>query len=70
MARIKAVSPEDRLTLVEHLDELRTRIIVSLAVFGVALATAIYDPRKGAARSVLRPLFALEVGCLGGFVVA
>ncbi len=39
-------------------------------VFGVALATAIYDPRKGAARPVLRPLFALEVGCLGGFVVA
>ena len=43
MARIKAVSPEDRLTLVEHLDELRTRIIVSLAVFGVALALCFWQ---------------------------
>ena len=33
MARIKAASFDDRLTLVEHLDELRTRLIVS----GVAL---------------------------------
>lgn len=30
MARIKAASFEDRLTLVEHLDELRTRIILSI----------------------------------------
>jgi len=38
MARIKPVSHEDRLTLVEHLDELRTRIIVSAAVFVVAFS--------------------------------
>lgn len=37
MPRVKAVRHEDRLTLVEHLDELRSRLIVSLAVFGVAL---------------------------------
>ena len=43
MARFKAVSHEDRLTLVEHLDELRTRIIVSLAVFGVALALCFWQ---------------------------
>ena len=43
MARIKAVSHEDRLTLVEHLDELRTRIIVSLAVFGVAFALCFWQ---------------------------
>ena len=36
--RVRAVSHEDRLTLVEHLDELRTRIVVCLVVFGVALA--------------------------------
>jgi sec-independent protein translocase protein TatC len=36
MARIRPVSHEDRLTLVEHLDELRTRLIVSLVVFLVA----------------------------------
>ena len=43
MARIKAVSHEDRLTLVEHLDELRTRIIVSVAVFGVAFALCFWQ---------------------------
>lgn len=43
MARMKAVSPEERLTLVEHLDELRSRIIVSLAVFGVALALCFWQ---------------------------
>jgi uncharacterized membrane protein YoaK (UPF0700 family) len=39
-------------------------------VFGVALATTIYNPRKGAVRAVLRPLFALEMACLAGFVAA
>jgi sec-independent protein translocase protein TatC len=43
LARIKAVSHEDRLTLVEHLDELRTRIIVSIAVFGVAFALCFWQ---------------------------
>jgi sec-independent protein translocase protein TatC len=41
--RVKAVSHEDRLTLVEHLDELRTRIIVCVAVFGVALALCFWQ---------------------------
>jgi len=41
--RVKAVSHEDRLTLVEHLDELRARIIVSVAVFGVALALCFWQ---------------------------
>lgn len=43
MARVRAVKHEDRLTLVEHLDELRTRIIVSLAVFGVAFALCFWQ---------------------------
>jgi sec-independent protein translocase protein TatC len=43
MARIRAVSHEDRLTIVEHLDELRTRIVVCLAVFGVALALCFWQ---------------------------
>jgi sec-independent protein translocase protein TatC len=43
MARVRAVSHEDRLTLVEHLDELRTRIVVSLVVFGVALALCFWQ---------------------------
>jgi sec-independent protein translocase protein TatC len=36
MARLKPVSHDDRLTVVEHLDELRTRILVSLLTFSLA----------------------------------
>ncbi len=43
MARFRAVSHEDRLTLVEHLDELRTRIVVCLTAFGVALALCFWQ---------------------------
>jgi sec-independent protein translocase protein TatC len=43
MARLKGVRHEERLTLVEHLDELRARLIVSLAVFGVALALCFWQ---------------------------
>lgn len=41
--RVKAVSHEDRLTLVEHLDELRSRIVVCLVVLGVALALCFWQ---------------------------
>ena len=36
MARLRSASFEDRLTLVQHLDELRTRIVVSISAFAVA----------------------------------
>jgi sec-independent protein translocase protein TatC len=41
--RVRPVSHEDRLTLVEHLDELRNRLIVCAAVFGVALALCFWQ---------------------------
>ncbi|HEX6781045.1 MAG TPA: twin-arginine translocase subunit TatC [Solirubrobacterales bacterium] len=41
--RVRAVSHEDRLTLVEHLDELRTRLIVCIAALGVALALCFWQ---------------------------
>ncbi len=41
--RVRAVSHEDELTLVEHLDELRSRIVVCLVVFGVALALCFWQ---------------------------
>jgi sec-independent protein translocase protein TatC len=41
--RVKAVSHQDRLTLVEHLDELRARLIVCIAVFVVALALCFWQ---------------------------
>ena len=43
MRRVKAISPEDELSLVEHLDELRARVVVSIAVFGVALALCFWQ---------------------------
>ncbi len=41
--RVRPVSHEDRLSLVEHLDELRHRLIVSAAAFGVALALCFWQ---------------------------
>jgi sec-independent protein translocase protein TatC len=41
--RVRAVSHEDRLTLVEHLDELRSRLIVCILVLGVALALCFWQ---------------------------
>ena len=41
--RIRPVGHEDRLSLVEHLDELRTRIILALAAFGVALGVCFWQ---------------------------
>jgi sec-independent protein translocase protein TatC len=41
--RVRAVSHEDQLTLVEHLDELRHRLVVCLVVFAVALALCFWQ---------------------------
>jgi sec-independent protein translocase protein TatC len=41
--RVRPVSHEERLTLVEHLDELRNRLIVCAAAFGVALALCFWQ---------------------------
>ena len=43
MARYKAARFDERLTLVEHLDELRTRIIVCVAVLGVAICLCFWQ---------------------------
>jgi sec-independent protein translocase protein TatC len=43
MAKLKPVTHDDRLTVVEHLDELRTRIVVSLVAFGVALGLCFWQ---------------------------
>src|SRR3954449_8476036 len=41
--RVRPVGHEDRLSLVDHLDELRTRIILSIITFGVALALCFWQ---------------------------
>ena len=43
MARLKPASYDDRMTLVEHLDELRTRIIVSGAILVLAIALCFWQ---------------------------
>ena len=43
MARPRSISHDDQLTLVEHLDELRSRIVVSLVAFGVALGLCFWQ---------------------------
>ncbi len=43
MARLGPVDYEDRLTLVEHLDELRSRLIVSVVVLTVAFALCFWQ---------------------------
>jgi sec-independent protein translocase protein TatC len=41
--KVRAISHEDRLSLVEHLDELRSRLIVCVVVLGVALALCFWQ---------------------------
>jgi len=41
--RVKPISYEDEVSVVEHLDELRARIVVSITVFGVALALCFWQ---------------------------
>jgi sec-independent protein translocase protein TatC len=43
MPRVRPVAHEDRLTVVEHLDELRNRIVVCLAALGVAFALCFWQ---------------------------
>ena len=41
--RLRPVAHEDRLSLVEHLDELRTRIVVCVLAFGVCFGVALWQ---------------------------
>src|SRR3954453_8260985 len=43
MTRLQAASFDDRLTVVQHLDELRTRIVVSISAFSVAFALCFWQ---------------------------
>jgi len=46
MGKIKPIAHEDELSLVEHLDELRTRLIVTLAVFGAVLGVCFWQNKE------------------------
>lgn len=63
--RVRPISHEDRLSLVEHLDELRSRIILSLLAFGFAFALCFWQngvilelvnrPLEGSSQLLLDP---------------
>lgn len=46
MGKIRPIQPSDELSLVEHLDELRTRLIIVVAFFGVALAVSFWKNQE------------------------
>jgi len=46
MRRTKAISPDETAPLVDHLDELRSRIVTSIAVFGAALAVCFWQSSR------------------------
>jgi sec-independent protein translocase protein TatC len=46
VARIRPVRHEDRLTLVEHLDELRSRIIIAIVAFAVAFGLCFWQNKE------------------------
>jgi len=59
LARLRPIGHEDRLSLVEHLDELRGRLIACSAVFVVAFAVC-YWQNAWLLDTVNRPLYASQ----------
>ncbi len=51
MKRIRPISHDDRLSVVDHLDELRSRIVVSLLAVGVAFGLTAWQNHLVEARS-------------------
>ena len=85
MARIKPVSHEDRLTLIEHLDELRTRLIIAALAFAVGFGLCFWqnhevfdllnaplpDGRKPLTFGVTEPfLTTMTISAYAGFALA
>src|SRR3954463_15600295 len=59
--KLKPVGHEDRLSLVEHLDELRTRIIICIAAFAISFAVCLWQDTFILSR-ITRPLAKAATG--------
>jgi sec-independent protein translocase protein TatC len=59
VSRLRPIGHEDRLSLVEHLDELRTRLIVCAAIFMVALSIC-YWQNGWLLNTVNKPLYSTQ----------
>jgi len=73
MARLGPVDFEDRLTLVEHLDELRKRIVISIVAFSVAVVgvtSTIAPVVTAAAGIVVNVASSLETVCPVALIVS
>jgi sec-independent protein translocase protein TatC len=85
MAKIKPVSHDDRLTLIEHLDELRTRIVIAALAFAVGFGLCFWqnhevfdilnaplpDGRKPITFGVTEPfLTTMTISAYAGFALA
>ena len=60
--KLRPISPEDRLSLVEHLDELRKRLIVCVVVFAgwVGYCVMILAAAQGLTRSLMQAMFGVD----------
>ena len=78
MARPRRVDPEDQLTLTEHLDELRSRLVVSVSVLVIVIAVAFWKweqllhwlAKPAQAAVAPKPLEFLQTGPTDAFFTA
>lgn len=77
MARTRRVDPDEQLTLVEHLDELRSRLIVTLSALAVGIAVGFWQSsailaaaKRPAQDAVGHHLQYLQTGPLDAFMAS
>ena len=77
MARPRRADPDDQLTLVEHLDELRSRLVISLSVLAVGIAVGFWKSgeildavKRPAEDAVGHHLQYLQTGPLDSFMAS
>ncbi len=62
--RVRRVSHDDEVTVVEHLDELRDRLLISLLCLGVAFSVAFWR-HEDIVRLLIRQILKASARCRG-----